>query len=188
MKASLVYVLLVLSLLVTACEEEADLFRIYTVKAGEHYATPRVFESLNTSRLSFDAKFYPNCEYLFEDAGYQDSKNKLLGFSECNTTHHENSARFAWQWLHNRLEIFAYCYVNGERVEKFVGVVELDEVNHYEIIIEENRYIFLLNDEAPVEVERGSVCNTGVYYMLYPYFGGTLPAPHDVNIAVKINN
>lgn len=170
------------------CEEEADLFRTYTVKTGEHYATPRVFENMTSSHLSFEAKFHPNCKYIFDESGYQDSKNKLLGFSECNSMHHENSARFAWQWLHDRLEIFAYCYVNGERVEKFVGVVELDQVNHYEIIILKHSYLFLLNNEPPVEIPRGNVCNTGMYYMLSPYFGGTLPAPHDIHVSVKINS
>jgi hypothetical protein len=170
------------------CEEEADFYRHFIMRKGEHYATPRLVETLQSNRLAFMAKFGPSCQYYFDEQGFQDSKNKLLGFSDCNSLHHENSARFGWQWLHDRLEIFAYCYVNGQRVEAFVGVVELEKENRYELRIEGGEYVFQLNDLEPVRIQRGSACNTGVYYMLWPYFGGTLPAPHDVHLSIKIIN
>jgi hypothetical protein len=176
-----------LSLLVFNCEPEADLYRHFIVREGEHYSSPRVVETLKSEKLSFEAIFRPSCQYLFEESGYQDSKNKLLGFADCNSLHHENSARFGWQWLHDQLEIYAYCYVNGERVEKFVGVAAIGEVNHFEIQVLQNEYVFTFNNEPPVAIARGSVCNTGVYYMLWPYFGGTLAAPHDVHLSLKIN-
>jgi hypothetical protein len=157
------------------------------MRQGEHYSSPRVVETLKSERLSFEAKFHPSCQYKFENAGFQDSKNKLLGFADCNSLHHENSARFGWQWLHDQLEIYAYCYVNGERVEKFVGVVAINETNHFEIRVLKDEYIFTLNNESPVIITRGASCNTGIYYLLWPYFGGTLPAPHDVHVSVKIN-
>lgn len=146
-----------------------------------------LFQSLQSNSLEFDAIFDASARYHFTDEGVQDSKNKLLGFSDCNSLHHENSARFAWQWFNDRLEIYAYCYVNSQRVEKFIGVVNTDEVNHYELSIQGEQYVFRLNHQEPVSIERGSVCNAGVYYMLWPYFGGTLPAPHNVTIQLKIN-
>jgi hypothetical protein len=168
------------------CEPEADLYRHFVIRQGEHYAFPRVVETLQSSRLTFLAKFDASCKYIFDEKGFQDSKNKLLGFSDCNSLHHENSARFAWQWMNDRLEIFAYCYVNGQRVEEFIGVVEPEQENRYELSIQNNQYIFKLNDQEPVRINRGSACNTGVHYMLWPYFGGTLPAPHDVHLSIKM--
>jgi hypothetical protein len=179
---------LVLSILIlAACEPEADLFQQFVIPKGKHAAANRSVQSLQSDVLSFDAKFNSTARYDFKEDGFQDSKNKLLGFADCNSMHHENSARFGWQWFNNRLEIYAYCYVNSNRVEKFIGVAELDEVNHYEIRLRGNEYIFQFNDEEPIAIERGNVCNQGVYYMLWPYFGGTLPAPHTVSIDVRIN-
>lgn len=171
-----------------ACEEKEELFRQFVIPEGEHYSTTRVVESLQSDNLIFEAKFDASARYQFEETGFQDSKNKLLGFADCNSLHHENSARFAWQWFNDRLEIYAYCYVNSQRVEQFLGVVNIDELNHYQLSLTNGHYIFQLNNNEPVSIERGSVCQRGIYYMLWPYFGGTLPAPHDVSIQLQILN
>jgi hypothetical protein len=110
-----------------------------------------------------------------------------MGFADCNNMHHENSARFAWQWFNDQLEIYAYCYVDGTRVEQFIGVVELDKMYQYEIALTDSHYIFTLDQQEPVYIKRGNVCKTGVYYKLWPYFGGEIPAPHTVNIDIKFN-
>lgn len=170
-----------------SCEEEADLSRDFIVREGEHYASPRIVQSLQSNTLSFSAKFNETAMYHFDDAGFQDSKNKLLGFSDCNSLHHENSARFAWQWYNDQLEIYAYCYVNGERAEKFIGVVKLHEINRYQLKVTDENYVFQLNNQEPINIKRGNVCDKGIYYMLWPYFGGTMPAPHDVHISLKID-
>lgn len=189
MKTINLFILLTSALLLavaTGCEPEADLFDEFIIRQGHHYSTPNRVQVLQSNTLSFDAQFNSTAIYYFDEAGFQDSKNKLLGFSDCNSMHHENSARFGWQWYNDQLEIFAYCYVNGERVEKFVGVVELDAMNHYEIKLVGNQYHFTLNRQEPVVINRGNTCNTGIYYMLWPYFGGSKPAPHQISIRVRI--
>jgi hypothetical protein len=178
---------IVLALVFMSCEPEADLYRTFLMPKGEHYSTPRIVQTLQSNTLSFSAQFNNSAKYHFDNDGYQDSKNKLLGFADCNSLHHENSARFAWQWFNNQLEIWAYCYVNGGRVEKFIGVAELYEAGNYEIQLRDNEYVFYFNDYKPVSIKRGSVCSMGAYYMLWPYFGGTLPAPHNVSVDVRIN-
>ena len=179
--------LVLLSIIVFAisCEPEADLYRHFTIKQGDHYASPRIVETLQSKTLTFRAKFDESAIYKFEDKGFQDSKNKLLGFSDCNSLHHENSARFTWQWYNNQLEIYAYCYVNSVRVEKFIGVVNLHESNLYRITLTDTHYVFQLNHGEAISIERGNTCDKGVYYMLWPYFGGTMPAPHNVNVYIQ---
>jgi hypothetical protein len=172
----------------SACEPEDDLFRQFVIRKGEHYSNTNIVQSLQSNSLIFDATFDVSAQYHFPEESFQDSKNKLLGFSDCNSLHHENSARFAWQWLNDKLEIYAYCYVNNQRVEKFIGVVNINEVNHYELSLRDDHYFFQLNHNENVSIERGNVCSTGIYYMLWPYFGGTLPAPHNVTIQLRINN
>lgn len=173
-------------LLAQGCEPEVEPIKTFITRKGDHYADPRVVESLQSRTLEFDAMFNETAIYDFGDPALQSNKNKLLGFSDCNSLHHENSARFAWQWFNERLEIYAYCYANGERIEKFVGVVDLNEFNHYRIEIREDQYAFILNNETPVYIERGNTCERGVYYMLWPYFGGHIPAPHDVQVFIRV--
>lgn len=171
-----------------SCEPAPEdlLIRHFIIKKGEHYSTPRLAEMLQSKRLRFKATFDESAIYDFNDAALQTNKNKLLGFSDCNSLHHENSARFAWQWLNDRLEIYAYCYVGGERVEQFVGVVNINEENEYEIELTSHGYIFYLNNEKITTIARSNSCDQGAYYMLYPYFGGSEPAPHQVRIDISM--
>jgi hypothetical protein len=176
-------------LIAAACEPVAEdaFVRHFIIPQGDHYATGRTVELLQSDVLSFTAVFDGSAVYRFPEEIYQDSKNKLLGFSDCNSTHHENSARFAWQFYNDELQIFAYCYVNGERVEKYIGVAGIGEENHFEIRVTEQTYFFTMNNGEPVVIERGNTCDKGAYYMLWPYFGGSQPAPHDVRIDIRIH-
>ncbi|HYG03446.1 MAG TPA: hypothetical protein VD927_13435 [Chryseosolibacter sp.] len=177
--------LMLLGVLVAACEPAPDLFQSFTIKKGEHYADVRFPEALQQNTLSFQAIFDNSAQYDLGDECLQTNKNKLFGFSDCNSMHHENSARFAWQWFNGQLEIYAYCYVNGGRTEKFIGTVPLNTPSNYRIEVSGSSYSFYLNNYPPVTIARGNVCDRGVYYMLWPYFGGSVPAPHDVTIKIK---
>lgn len=168
-----------------ACEPMVDdIFNVYVIKAGDHYTSTRHVETLQTNILQFDARFDESAIYTFSDAGFQDSKNKLMGFSDCNSMHHENSARFAWQWYNNQIEIYAYCYRNGDRVEEFLGVVEPGEIARYRVELTAEAYIFRFKDKE-VSIARGASCSVGTYLILWPYFGGQLPAPHDISIYIR---
>lgn len=160
--------------------------REFLIRTGEHYSTPRLMETFQTTKLAFKATFDESARYQLSDPSLQDSKNKLMGFSDCNSLHHENSARFAWQWFNDRLEIYAYCYVDSMRVEQFIAPVDLDEENLYEIATTTDEYIFYLNGEKKAAIGRTVQCNDGLNYILYPYFGGTMPAPHDVRIQIQM--
>jgi hypothetical protein len=169
------------------CEPAIDPIRTFTISEGEHYASQRSIETLQNSVLSFQARFNNTAMYDLGDIALQSNKNKLLGFSACNSMHHENSARFAWQWFNDRLEIYAYCYVNSQRIEKFVGVADLNVFSRYKIEIKPSEYLFTLNDELPVSIPRVNTGDRGIYYMLWPYFGGSIPAPHEVTIDLMID-
>jgi hypothetical protein len=190
MKSIASTLLVLLAFIILPCCEEApeDLFtRHFVTEKGEHYSTPRLAEMLQSQRLIFTARFDGTAIYDLGDLALQSNKNKLLGFSDCNSMHHDNSARFAWQWFNERLEIYAYCYVDGNRVEEYIGTVGINEVNRYEIEITADYYVFYINGENIVQIRRSDkVCSKGVYYMLYPYFGGSVPAPHDIQIDLAI--
>lgn len=177
-----------LALALTCCEVplEHKASRDFIIRSGEHYSTPRLYETFIEDKLTFRATFDGSAQYALDDPALQTSKNKLMGFSDCHSAHHANSARFAWQWYNDRLEIFAYCYVDSVRVEEFAGTVELNKENLYEIRATEKEYVFFLNGERKAGISRTSSCEEGLNYMLYPYFGGTLPAPHDVRVQIEM--
>ena len=170
-----------------SCDEviEEVPFREFRIPKGEHYSN-RGIESLQSSSLAFQVIFDSTAIYTTKDPIQQFSTNKLLGFADCNSFHHENSSRFGWQWLNDQLEILAYTYVNGEWIEQFIGTVEIGKVSNYQIYLTDDTYIFTLDDYPSVFMDRGNTCNIGVYYMLYPYFGGQEVAPHDIMIKIKI--
>lgn len=172
----------------SSCEEtdQMVLIRRFTVRQGEHYSTPKLAESLQSDRLIFKASFDETAQYDLGNEALQTNKNKLLGFADCNSQHHDNSARFAWQWFHNQLEIYSYCYANGERLEQYLGTVGIGEQNTFEIRLKDHTYEFYINSELRGVERRGTVDKKGVYYMLWPYFGGSVPAPHDVNVFIQI--
>lgn len=178
------FIFLLITIVVVSCEE-ACLEQTFLIKKGQHYATHKGVEALQSNVLEFYATFNPTAVYDLGDNALQSNKNKLMGFSDCNSLHHENSARFAWQWYGGQLEIYAYCYVNGARVEQYIGTIGIDEKNKYTIRRTEYHYEFTLNDGNIVRIERGDTCDKGMYYMLWPYFGGSIPAPHDITILIE---
>ena len=163
--------------------EIKETFETFTIRKGEHFSGTRV-EFLESKKLKFKAQFDSSAKYDITDPLMWNAKNKLLGFSDCNAHHQTSSARFAWLWMEDDLEIYAYTYVQGERQEAFVGTVEINSVNTYSIELTNDSYLFYLNNYEPVVMPRESNCDRGVYYMLWPYFGGQIPAPHDINISI----
>lgn len=174
----------IITMLALSCED-ATYERSYLIRQGEHYATHKGVEALQSNTLEFYATFDRTAVYDLGDNALQSNKNKLMGFSDCNSLHHDNSARFAWQWYGGKLEIFAYCYVNGARIEQYIGTVAIGEKNKYTVRCMPGHYEFKLNNQEVVKIERGSTCDKGFYYMLWPYFGGAIPAPHDITILIE---
>ena len=170
------------------CEDlfETKAAREFTIPAGEHYSTPRLHETFSEQKIAFRAKFNASAQYDLGDPALQSNINKLMGFSDCSNLHHENSARFGWKWESERLDIYAYCYVAGVRTHEFVGTVDLHTHNLYEIIATSEEYVFSLNGHRKMAIARSSSCEAGVNYMLYPYFGGSVPAPHDVTVEIEM--
>ena len=109
-----------------------------------------------------------------------------MGFSECNDQHQTNSARFGWRWLDGALEIHTYVYNEGVRTSVMLGSVELGEEYTYSIELRRNDYVFKVDGMDAVVVPRTNRCNRGLYYLLFPYFGGEEVAPHDMVIKIKM--
>jgi len=183
MRKLLISVILLYSLV--GCEQKyIEPFKVYTIKEGQHSSVIKS-ESLQSTKLNFKAKFNQSVIYSSKIAENQWDTNKLLGFSDCNSHHQQNSARFGWRWFNNQIEIRAYVYANKVLTYLPIGTVEIGETASYKIEIKDDRYIFSLNNYDPVIVERGNTCKRGLYYMLWPYFGGQETPDHDIHIYIK---
>ncbi len=170
-----------------SCEDAIETpYEHFLIPEGKHAGTTKV-ESLQSSSIRFQAIFNESAVYRTETEENQHDINKLIGFADCNSHHHQNSARFGWRWLEGNLEIHAYAYVNGERITQFLGTVALNDEYNYQVELTPEAYIFSLEGFDPVEVSRGDTCQKGLYYMLYPYFGGNETAPHDILIQILMH-
>ncbi|OKL41445.1 hypothetical protein [Pontibacter flavimaris] len=156
---------------------------VYTIKKGAHYSDKNNVRKLTTSRIRFEVTFDSTAIYTSVKPNNQADINKLYGLSDCNTSHHTNSARFGWRWYNNRLEVLAYTYLNKKWEYKLLGSVPLGQKVALELRMEEGNYVFEMLGK---EVDMPRACNGAAEgYQLYPYFGGDETAPHDITIRIK---
>jgi hypothetical protein len=179
--------------LVCGCEEIEQLNRaeekpeereiVYVIPSGEHSALQSSYEPMKVSSIRFNALFNNSAIYKTIDEKNQGDINKLYGVSDCNSAHQTNSARFGWRWFSNKLEIWAYAYINTERKYTFITAVALNTANAYELSFTSDSYVFKVND-TKVKLPR-SCQNEANGYKLYPYFGGDETAPHQITIRIE---
>jgi len=165
-------------LLLSACSGDA-----YIIEEGKHSSTSQV-TLVSGSSMVFEAVFDASAVYETVDPSNQADINKLMGFSDCTSHHHSNSARFGWRWYDDTLQIHAYTYANGTRSHELLGSVDIDAIERYSIEIDRDRYLFTF-DGTTTEMDRGCTGSGTIKYQLYPYFGGDETAPHDITIVVE---
>ena len=156
----------------------------YIIKKGNHYADQSALQVLNSSSVVASVLFDSSAIYTTVNPFNQGDINKLIGFSDCNTEHQQNSARLGWAWNGKNVMIYAYSYVNTERISRPLGPVELNRYFNCSVKAENGYYYFqagMYTDSIPRH------CNsfTGSRYKLFPYFGGDETAPHDISIVIK---
>jgi len=167
----------------------SDDFVTYLIRADSHDAenTQGNLTIQGSNRMEFQAIFDESCIYTNRIPGNVHDINKLMGFADCGTIHHEASARFGWNWKDDALKIYTYVYVGGQRLpEKLMGEVALNKIHHFKLEVEGDKYIFTLNGHEEV-MPRQCSDNVGkLAYKLYPYFGGDETAPHDIRIKIRM--
>ena len=159
-------------------------FTKFTISEGKQFCNNNIYVTTSYSELRFLAKFDSSAIYTTTDPGRQNDINKLYGFSDNNTTHHQFSARFGWRWSNNALRLFGYIYNDGLNDFKDLGTVALGTENVCAIKVTPTAYHFLLNGKTD-SLPRTSTTIKAEGYKLYPYFGGNESAPHTINIFIK---
>ncbi len=158
----------------------------YTIREGNHYSTHDFFTYVDTDTMRFAFRFDESARY---DIGSEQSDiNKLFGFAEGSADHiHTYSGRFGWRWFNDSLEILAYAYTDGSgtRESVLLGTVEVGETAEGSIESKEDRYIFRYKGKEE-EILKSPAYHAKRKYLSYPYFGGNVPAPHDVTVWVTL--
>lgn len=156
----------------------------YRIPKGNHYAEGKLFKQLHRAELRFQVIFDSSAIYETIKAENQYDINKLYGFSDCETMHHANSARFGWRWNGSSIEIHAYWYNDSIRHYQFLDNAVIGEPLELTIKVLPQEYEFRIK-KATYRFPRHCNSTTISGYLLYPYFGGDEFAPHDIRIRIK---
>lgn len=155
----------------------------YIIPEGGQNCLQSGLKSVSGDSLVFQVKFDNSAVYTTVNPGNQEDINKLFGFSDCGTQHHQNSARFGWRYYNGNIELLAYTYSGGNRVYKLLSSVSANTVYTCTLVSKPSEYVFYINGKELAVMPRG--CNSGQKFRLYPYFGGDERAPHEVSIKIK---
>jgi hypothetical protein len=144
----------------------------YKIKAGKHSSGIHIKLHCGKNILRYSVRFDESCIYNLGDVDQLDI-NKLCGISF--GLHHNNSARFGWACVGDRIELYAYCYVDKKRVWKSLGLVDINKTYDLHLDVQKGAYNFFVYAHGTDLLSAQSIpktitCKYG--YMLYPYFGG----------------
>lgn len=167
-------------------------FTKYTIQQGAHYCDQSTTKSVSGTAMNFVVKFDSTAIYpaVITDYNHAYDVNKLWGFSE-GFSNQYNSARIGWRWLNGQLQLFAYVYAKGTLLRDpisydppFIKAVAIGTEVNCSIAVSGGYYIFTV-DGVVVKTVRGTTTSKFSGYQQYPYFGGTLTAPHLINIYIR---
>ncbi len=159
-------------------------FKKYTIDSAAHFCNDNNFVTTSLTELKFVVKFDSSAIYTTADFNNQDDINKLYGFADNNTQHHQYSARIGWRWSNQALRLFGYVYNAGIVTSKELATVDIGKENRCTIKVSPQNYIFSINNNID-SLPRKSSTTKAEGYKLYPYFGGDETAPHKITILIK---
>ena len=156
----------------------------YTIEKGSQYCNNNGYKPIETTEMKFSVKFDSTAIYETLSPGNQYDINKLYGFSDNNSDHHQYSARFGWRWSDKALRLFAYVYNEGAVTSKELTTITIGEEISCSIKVAGSSYLFTVNGTT-TQLPRLATTAKTKGYQLYPYFGGDEVAPHQINIWIK---
>jgi hypothetical protein len=159
-------------------------YKEYLIPANQHYATDNGLKLVNAKVMHFQALFDSSCIYTSRVAENVYDINKLYGFSDCGTLHHNNSARVGWLWNGKAIELYAYTYADSARSSLLLGTVAIGAPANISMSVQPHQYLFSYNGSTS-SLPRSCTSDSIQGYQLYPYFGGDETAPHDIHIYIK---
>ena len=164
----------------------------YTILKGNHRSGFYIKPHYRTFDLSYDVLFTNSTIYQLDKINQFDI-NKLFGLSY--GYHHTNSVRFGWRsvgYAGNKIDIVAYCYVNGQRVKDvgrytFLTMIQTNKLYTFSIKTLPTKYTLSVSDQSGLIASKSITHDTlpDYGYYLFPYFGGDCVAPHNIDIFLR---
>jgi len=188
--------LLILSAVITTLicmiiyKKKTDEYDIYKIKKGWH------FSFKNTSLIPFKFGIAPKtyrCEAIFGSGCDYDSNiveddiSKLVGILY-GFREQYNSIRVGWRFNTNLqvFELFAFKHVKGKREYKFLAHVKQYDSFFISIFKEsQNTIVEIKCGEVTYTATIKDLPNSWIKFKLFPYFGGTITAPQNMNIFIR---
>lgn len=164
----------------------------YLIKQGNHYASGLHFGvHFGITEQKYRVRFSKEC--LYTPLDLENDWNKLCGWSY--GMHHKNSIRVCWRpyvkdnkffslFECKEIELCIYVYQDGKRlISNTTVTVEVDKEYDFRL-----KYDVASNMVSIFDLGIIGLCPIRYYtkpscgYRLYPYFGGNLPSPQNMNI------
>ena len=174
-------------LLLASCDLKVGYRQNYfSVEEGKWDFKPARFFQPSQRTLSWHTMFRDNCWYNADKFPAYDrlDLNKLYGIQSARI--HQNSAMIAWRAEQDSvIAIYAYWYINGKRDMLRMGETATSKFDWYRVRVKDNKYVFEFNYLPPIVIEGVDKNFWLNSYRIYPWFGGTQPAPHYMEIIIN---
>jgi GH15 family glucan-1,4-alpha-glucosidase len=171
-----IYIIIII-FLVIRCKPSNE-WKKYSIKEENYFASGTHIYFHKSDTLEFMFKFDNTAVY---EIGHSQI-NKLYGLCPGINVMHE-SYRFGWKCVDEKIEIYALIHDNGSTISKYFGNIEINSVNSAKIELVDSGGYFTLNDK--MEFIKFNTKLKDSYLILLPYFGGKIPAPHQIDIFIK---
>lgn len=162
---------------------QPTLFTRNTIFKGNHFSNQSNIKAFSGNSISVNVRFDSSAIYQTTNIENQEDINKLVGFSE-GFNNHLNSARIGWNWSKNALKLYAYAYINGQRVAQEIAIINIGDTVRCNISVTSTKYVFVVGDKL-IELPRAPGASKVSGYWQYSYFGGDEVAPHNIYIDIE---
>lgn len=170
------------------------------IKQGNHFSEqmPKIFWKRQS--LKFNCLFEDSCRYTI-DYQNQMAWNKLSGIQfgiglhwnkkekKVDTNIHKQSYRIAWRYNHvfDKIELAEYWYNNSNEYQfRIIGQYYLNSKIIFDIYFNRNTNLIFTNINGISRRINFNFTNSGkLNFLLHPYFGGQVKAPHDIKIQLE---
>lgn len=157
---------------------------VYGIDSGNHYSNQNLFQTFKADSLAFLFAFDSSAVYQTINPANQSSWNKLFGFADCNSHHHTNSVRLSWRYKSGvGIELAGYYYSGAVRTWQVLATIQPADTLGAFIYTTDSTYELQVGNHQ-ISSARGCT-GQPAGYLLYPYFGGTEPAPQNIRIFVQ---
>jgi len=194
MKYIIVAIIALLTLTCCTNQHKVPETQVLCVKEGRHKFNPYEFSWDNESSFVFEWEFSDEMIYSHNNADQRDW-NKLFGISAHLFTNHKNSVMVAWRWsLAGYWEVAPYYHLNGgtfyAEKDSDIPVLALWPGQKLQTYIEvsSDKKTVNVRIEAPIGVTDFSKTFDVKFdkvRVINPYFGGNLPATHDMCVVSR---